>query len=132
MAAALTDEELLAFCALTRLLVRLDHRITEQEREAIERVGPQLATADPMSKDPYRGAPDSCDDAIETLWTMMERAAAELTDDDSIRQAACGVTRQVAREDIYAALYDIAASDAISDAEWTIMEWLSSEWGISV
>jgi len=130
MSAHLTDAELLAFGGLVRLLVRLDGQITLEERQAIEQIGPEMSASPTPIDAPYRDNPRREDDGADRFWNMMDEAARAFPDDDSVRQAALGVTRQEARQDIYVALYELAACDTISKPEWSLLDWLSSAWDV--
>jgi len=130
MAADLTDSELLAFCGLVRYLVRLDGQSSEQERVAIAQVGPNLAAVTGLVNSPYREAPEGTDKGDERFWSMMDRAVVTLPDDASIRATALCVERPEARQEIYAALHEVAATDTINAPERSLLEWLSSEWGV--
>ncbi|MFW5739243.1 MAG: hypothetical protein ACOC1F_02635 [Myxococcota bacterium] len=128
MYANLTDSELLVFCGLVRLLVRLDGSVSRQERAVLEQVGPELAARGPDAESPYRETAEGQDDGTDRFWNAMARAADAFVDGDSVRRAAMEVARESARQDIYAALYTVAASDMITDPEWSLLDWLSSAW----
>jgi len=130
MSTHLTDLELLAFGGLVRLLVRLDGQITAEERQAIEQIGPEMSASPPQLDAPYRDGPSEEDDRVDRFWNMMDQAAKVFPDDEAVRQAALGVTRQEARQDIYDALYELAACDTISKPEWSLLDWLTSNWEI--
>ena len=159
MSAHLTDSELLCFCGLVRLLVRLDGQITFEERQAIEQIGPEMAVLPNPIEAPYRDNPNT-DDGVDLrrpigapyrsaapdrgavpicapggrptarFWDTMDQAAKVFRDDESVRRAALGVTRQEARQEIYVAVYDLAVCDTISKPEWSLLDWLSSQWDV--
>jgi hypothetical protein len=126
----LSESELLAFCGLVRMLVRLDGQVSPEERQAVEEIGPALARRDVDPKEPYRETAKDEDDGVERFWATMDLAAGAMTTEQDVRDAAVGVTRQEAREQIHAALYALAASDVISEPEWSMLTWLASKWGI--
>jgi hypothetical protein len=125
----LTREELDVFAALARVLVRIDGKFSRAEAEAIEHVATQILGL-PPSEGPYRESATGPERADATLvWELIERA--ERADDAAVQRAARGVTRAEARELIYEALHAIAASDAISREESSLLEWLEREWDIT-
>ncbi len=126
----LSDTELLALCGLVRMLVRLDGQVSPEERQAVEEIGPALARRDVDPGEPYRETSKELDDGVERFWATMDRAARSMTTEQDVREAAVRVTRQEAREQIHAALHALAASDVISEPEWSMLTWLASEWGI--
>jgi hypothetical protein len=134
MSTQLTDSELLAFCGLARMLVRLDHQFSHQERLALEELGPELSCPPPKLGigSPYRSNPDEPDDGVDRFWALMDRSTTELADDQTLRGAALAVTRQFARQEIYLALYELAACDAICDPEWALLDWLSAQWDVHI
>lgn len=126
----LTDSELLAFCGLVRLLVRLDGEVSKEERHAIEEIGPALAYREVEPGEPYREPVAEGKDGVERFWSMMDQAAKSMKGESDVQKAALEVTRQEAREELHAALYQLAASDVISKPEWEMLTWLASVWSI--
>jgi hypothetical protein len=125
----LTDSELLAFCGLVRVLVRLDGEVSPEERRAIEEIGPALARREAEPGEPYRAISEE-EDWVERFWSMMDRASKSMTGESEAQKAALEVTRQEAREELHAALHHLAASDVISKPEWDMLTWLASVWSI--
>lgn len=132
MTATLTEEELLAFAGLARLLVQADGNFTEDERAALEDVSAELFGVTDMGSGPYREGPVVAQPPKnDAVWALLQRAQLLLPDEPSVRTAALGVTRQHARETIFGALYTVAAADVIDKSEWPLLDWLTSEWNIS-
>lgn len=126
----LTDSELLAFCGLVRLLVRLDGEVSKEERRAIEEIGPALAHREVEPGEPYRETAPEAQDGVERFWSAMDQAAKSMSEESDVQKAALAVTRQEAREELHAALHHLAASDVISKPEWEMLTWLASVWNI--
>lgn len=135
MSQRLTDSELLAFAGLARILFRLDGRFTQAERDALAHVSRDLLHQEDVVPGPYRAGPVAPPVATEAteeeIWRFIERAADELPDEESVRESALHVTDDAARQRIYDALTVIAASDAISEGEWSMLEWLETAWEVS-
>ncbi|MBX3260085.1 MAG: hypothetical protein KIS78_04750 [Labilithrix sp.] len=133
-ALSLTDDELLAFGGLARLLVRADGSFTEDEAVALEDAFLDLFSTSAEAQGPYRTAPiESRPEALPVdLQELLERAGAALPDEAAVLAAARRVTRHEAREAIFGVLYVIAASDVITSSEWSILDWLTKEWGVQV
>ena len=53
-------------------------------------------------------------------------------DEAAVKQFLATITRQDARERIYAAVLEAALPDSINDREAALLEWLASEWRTSV
>jgi hypothetical protein len=132
MAESLSDSEELALVGLLRTLVRLDGRGSIEERDAY-RVALEtcLAPRETTTETPYRVAP-ATQGFDEHLAALEARADRELQDDKAVRNAALAVKRQDARETIFAALADVAAADAIAQAEGALLDWLALEWKIEI
>lgn len=135
----LTDAEKLALAGLLRIAIRLDGRVTPEERSTLDAIADELFAVPSEQKftgNPFRSAltdPEhpGGDAPAQALGALMERAAKEFPDDEAVRGAARAVTRQEAREILYGAVFSIAASDTISNAEWSLLRWLESEWNIA-
>ena len=87
-----------------------------------------------MHGGPYRAQAIEDEEAkpdAPALWDLIERSQESLPDEDAIRAAAKAVTRQEARDAIYGALFEVAASDVIEKSEWPILEWLEQEWNVT-
>jgi hypothetical protein len=137
--AKLTPDELLAFGGLALWLIRADGQLSEAEGQALEAAAADLfGDETPQATDgPYRTSPvDADDDAPDDapkeneVLAVLERAQLALPDEEAVRRAARAVTRQEARELIYAVLFDVAASDTISKSEWPLLQWLTTEWNV--
>jgi hypothetical protein len=127
----LTSAEALALAGLARLLIRMDGRFTDAEREALSDVATSIAVVadEAAAIEPYRGgasAPSPIGE--EALYALLDRAGEELVNDAAVRAAALRVTRQEARATIHALLFEVAASDVISAGESTLLDWLAEQW----
>ena len=135
MSQRLTDSELLAFAGLARISFRLDGAFTAAERGALIDVSRDLLLQEDVAPGPYRTppvvGPAPVADVAEEIWRFIERAADELPDEESAQEAALLVTDDDSRQRIFDALVAIAASDAISEGEWSMLEWLETAWEVS-
>jgi hypothetical protein len=137
----LTDDELLAFAGLARLLIQADGKFSQDEADVLEDFAEELfgGTAEDgkptLAADGPRGGDETDDDEgprRSPVFDLIERGAAALPDEAAVRRAAQGVTRQEARELIFDVLYEVAACDVISRSEWPLLEWLMAEWNVQV
>lgn len=132
----LTDDEQLALAGLLRVAVRLDGQFSAAERGALDTIAEELFAEEPSpeSKSPYRGALADASYAgkspAKALGTLLDRAARELPDDESVRNAARAVKRPYAREILYGAVYSVVAADTITSPEWMLLNWLEREWDL--
>ena len=62
------------------------------------------------------------------LYALIEQAGETYADDVTLRTAALEIERPDARAAIYAVLFDVAASDMVSEREGELLDWLSDEW----
>lgn len=127
----LTAPEALALGGLLRVLIRMDGRFTEAERDALSLVATSVALVEDaaVTSEAYRSgakAPEPIGE--ERLYALIEQAGEELGDDAAIRAAALTVTRPAARASIHAMLFEVAASDVISAGESTLLDWLAEKW----
>lgn len=131
---SLTDDELLAFAGLARLLVCADGTFTDDEAAALDEAFGDLFSTGAEAQGPYRTAPvESPPEALPVdLRELLERASEALPDEDAVMAAARRVTRQEVREAIFGVLYVVAASDVITKNEWPLIDWLIKEWGVQV
>jgi hypothetical protein len=126
---ALKEHEQLALIGLLRFVVRLDGHTSPEELESLQSAlrGLYMPQVDEPTT-PYRvGAalPQSVEDQIAALEA---RADKKFFDDDSVRRAALTITRPEAREIIFAAVADLAASDGIALQEGWLLDWLADVW----
>lgn len=135
MSQRLTESELLAFAGLVRILFRLDRVFTEAERETLVKVSRDLLPQEDGAPGPYRELPVveavPLEVTADAIWAVIERAAKELPDEESVQESARAVTNPASRRVIFDAIEAIAASDAIAGGEWSMLEWLENEWEIS-
>ncbi len=131
----LTGPEALALAGLLRVLIREDGKFSEQERVALSLVATSFAQVDEVDRaaDSYRGSAEGLAPlGEERLYALIERAGEELGDDAAIRAAALTVTRPEARATIHALLFEVAASDVISNGESTLLDWLAEKWELEI
>jgi hypothetical protein len=125
----LQDHEQLAFAGLARLLIRADGTFSTEEAGALEEVALDLLGAPGAADSPYRACkPEEVNP--DAIWELIDRAASELPEDESVKKAALAVTRPEARTAIYGALFEIASSDVIALEEWPLLDWLAEEWAV--
>ena len=122
----LTGSEALVLGGLLRILIREDGRFTDAERGALALVATSVALVedDAVSAPPDGAAPIG----EEGLYIFIERAGEVFKDDIGVRTAALDITRPSARAAIHALLFEVAASDMISEGEGTLLDWLAEKW----
>lgn len=129
----LNDAELLTLAGLARLLVRLDGRLTPDERRALAELGDMIAapSSRPETADagPYRDrAPPLEPLGADAFFELVERAARELSDEAQILAAARAVARPDARAAIHALLHHVAMASPLGAGELRLLDWLAVEW----
>jgi hypothetical protein len=128
-APVLTDQELLTFAGLARLLIEADGEFTAEEQFIVEKVHAELLGPRELPGSPYRSdrgeavLPDP-----EATWMLVQRAGRELGDRQAVVDAAERIAKPEVREAIYGALREIAEADVIDKAEWPLLEWLERVW----
>jgi hypothetical protein len=105
----LTPQERLALAALSRAMVRLDRNYSDEESERLHRIAEELG-------DP------------EGFWDTLEQAEQTVTGPDHLRAIALAVTRAEARTTILEALEGLAAAEAASKAEQSMLTELRGLW----
>ena len=105
----LKAHEQTALGGLIRMMLRSDGEFTEAEEATVERIGVRLGGAG-------------------KLWSAISRSAQDCPGDDDIRAAAVKVERLAARAAILQVLEEVAAGDAVSDAERALLDWLRAQW----
>lgn len=106
----LTPEERLALGGLVRMMIRADGSFSEEEESRIDRIGDELG-------------------GREGFWRAISDSAQAFRDDAQVRAAAIAVSRAEVRELILEVLAGIAAADAISPREMSLIDALRGEWG---
>ncbi|MBX3182818.1 MAG: TerB family tellurite resistance protein [Polyangiaceae bacterium] len=104
----LTEEELLAAIALLKLLAATDGVVTPGEAREMRLFAEQIG-------------PDHYDELNRKL------DARDLTA-DGVKALAAGISRQDARELIFAELFELAAVGTIDQQEGALLEWLRATW----
>ncbi len=104
----LGEAELLTLAGLLRLLVRLDGMASAAELAAVDALSAELGHA--------------------RFNALMQRVAREMPRDEDVQQAALRIDSADARELIFVALFEIAASDSILAPESSLLDWLREHW----
>jgi len=126
----LTESELSTLAGLARAMTAIDGRVTPAEQEAVLALRETIAEGSSDTATPYRGGARAEPLSEERWRQILERAADQLDSEDALQKAAAEVTRQGARDAIFALLAEIAIVDAIGPGEWKALEWLETEWAI--
>ena len=108
----LTSDERIALVALLEMVVDSATILTEGD---VDQVGEIIAQ---VGEQPYQDAVDEVDRRFH--------------DEDAVKQFLATITRQEARERIYAAILAAALPDSVNDREAALLDWLASEWRMSV
>ena len=108
-ATGLSESEQMVLLALVGLLARVDGRLSQTEMSTLETLRRALT--------PER-------------FQSIRDAAAALSDDDAILNAARQVTRPEAREAIFGVLYEMAIPDTIDPSEVELLEKIAAIWGL--
>ncbi len=104
----LTDDELVAFISLARIVVRADLEFSEDEEDALEAFGEQVGLA---------------------RWkVVVARAMNENTSREQAMEAGRSVSRAEARKTIHEALKSLAGADELVPAEQAILDEIIVMW----
>ena len=106
----LLPEESLALVALSRAVARADGAVTPLEGEAIAGMAAELGEA--------------------TYRKLFAQAAASFPDEAALKKFLARIERPEARALIYESVLAVAAADAISEEEESLMVWLQEAWEI--
>jgi hypothetical protein len=127
-----TDAELAAVARMLVVMMRIDGRTTSAEREALAKFGERVRVGErAKTGGPYREAKKDVSDA-GVLEPYLARAGALPITREAFFEAASSITDEDTREAVYAALYDLAASDLIVEREWALLERLADVWNLKV
>jgi uncharacterized tellurite resistance protein B-like protein len=121
----LTAHEALVLAGLLRKLIGADGVFSEAERHALTRASQLIAVVDEAALATDAEAPAL---GTKELYALIEQAGETYADDTVLRKAALEIERVDARAAIYAILFDVAASDMVSEREGELLDWLSDEW----
>ena len=108
----LNPEERLALVGLMKVVVMSDGNVSEDELEHVEALV----------------AAFGADDYERTLEAFDKSFA----DEAAFRKFLTGISRQDARELIFATVLEGAAEGAIEGGEMEMLDWLSSQWNVKI
>ena len=106
----LLPEESLALVALSRAVARADGAVTPLEGRAIAVMAAELGEA--------------------TYRKLFAQAAESFPDEAALKKFLARIERAEARALIYESVLAVAAADAISEEEESLMGWLQEAWEI--
>ena len=106
----LLPDESLALVALSRAVARADGAVTQLEGEAIAVMAAELGEA--------------------TYRRLFAKAAESFPDEAALKTFLASIERPEARALIYESVLAVAAADAISAEEESLMGWLQEKWDI--
>ncbi len=127
-----TEAELAAVAQLLIAMLRVDGQASEAEQDALRVFAKRVRVGvKPADGAPYRAAAGGDgQDGLALLAPHLDRAAASGVSKEDFLRAAAVITRQDAREAIYAALFDVSAADLIVGQEWDLLKLLVDAWNI--
>jgi hypothetical protein len=127
-----TEAELAALGELLIAMLRVDGQASDAEQAALRLFAKRVRLgARPSDAAPYRAqAGEDGIDGLTVLGPHLDRAAAKGVSREDFVRAAGAITRQEAREAIYAALFDVSAADVIVGQEWELLKVLVDAWNI--
>ena len=108
----LNPDERQALVGLMKVLVMSDGNVTEDELEHVE------ALVEAFGADEYQ--------------RMLDAVATQFKDEAAFRKFLTGITRQEARDLIFATVLEGAAENALDSNEGELLDWLSSTWNVKV
>ena len=106
----MTDAEKKALGTLVRVVVGVDGKYSPEEADALDRAAEELGA--------------------DEFWEAVRAAGREHHDEEEIKAEARAVERQEARETIFGALFEIAASGSIVGSEGWVLDWLTGAWDL--
>ena len=106
----LLPEESLALVALSRAVARADGAVSQLEGEAIAIMAAEIGEA--------------------TYRRLFAKAAESFPDEAALKKFLASIERAEARALIYESVLAVAAADAISEEEESLMVWLQEAWEI--
>jgi hypothetical protein len=108
----LTADERTALVGLMKVVVMSDGNVSEDELEHVELL------ADAFGADGYQAALDGFEKRFR--------------DEATFRQFLAGITRQDARELIFATVLESAGEGALEGKEVEMLDWLSATWNVRI
>jgi hypothetical protein len=126
------DAELTALARMLVAMLRIDGHTSDAEHEALEMFAKRVRIGE-RTKDagPYRETKDGAD-GVAILQPYIDRAGELPVSREEFLRAASVITNKETREAVYAALYDISASDLIVRQEWELLQVLVDAWDLEV
>jgi len=106
--ANLSDDELITFISLARIVIRADLEFSEDEEDALETLGEQVGAG---------------------RWkSIVAQAMTEVTTRDAAMAAAAAVSSPESRRVIHQGLTDLAKADVMVPAEQAVLDELTKMW----
>jgi uncharacterized tellurite resistance protein B-like protein len=107
----LSYEEEVVLVGLLKAIIRADHKLSGQEHEEVRRIASSMGQ-----------------ERFAERVGQAQQLFSQLSD---IKSYATRITRQGARELIYALLYGLADADGFASEEETLLVWLGEVWELS-
>lgn len=108
----LSRDEQLALVALTELAVISDRHITENEVDKVDEIVEALGE--------------------DVFQKLADEAEGKFADRQALKSFLSSITRQDARDLIYGTVLSESLADTIPHEQAQFMEWLASEWNITL
>ena len=108
----LNPDERTALVGLMKVIVMSDGNVSEDELEHVE------ALVEAFGLDDYQ--------------RTLDNAEKRFNDDAAFRKFLTGITRQEARELIFATLLESAGEGALEGKEVEMLDWLSATWNVKI
>ena len=127
-----TDAELGALARMLVAMLRIDGHTSDAEHEALAMFAKRVRIGE-RTKDggPYRETKDGVD-GVSILQPYIDKAGELPVSREEFLRAASVITNEETREAVYAALYDVSASDLIVGQEWELLKLLVDTWDLEV
>jgi hypothetical protein len=120
-----TDAELSALARMLVTMLRIDGHTSDKEQEALIMFAKRVRLGErTKDKDDV--------DGIAILQPYIDRAGELAVSREDFLSAANTITNEATREAVYAALYDVSASDLIVGQEWELLKLLVDTWDLDV
>jgi len=126
-----TDGELTALARMLVVLLRADGKSSPEECAAVRAFAARVRLGERIAQTPYRSNATHDGDGVALFQPYLDRAGELSASEVDFIAAAQSIERQDTREAIYAALFDVAASDVIDRQEWSLLTKLVALWNIA-
>jgi hypothetical protein len=120
-----TDAELTALARMLVTMLRIDGHTSDAEHEALLMFAKRVRLGE-RTKDKDDA------DGVAILQPYIDRAGELPVSREEFLVAANAITNEATREAVYAALYDVSASDLIVGQEWDLLKLLVDTWDLDV